>query len=96
MISMQIPKAVCATQLLFLSPVRQLILLLLTCRIGFAAVDSATQLKIIERGVPKEELAFFAPFLMPFGIICPILVLDLVAALLLELVTCHSTSLLKR
>ncbi|OEH77636.1 acetyl-coenzyme a transporter [Cyclospora cayetanensis] len=61
-------------KLLFLSPVRQLMLVILTARVGFAAVDAATQLKIIERGVSKEQLAFFAPLLMPFGIVCPFLV----------------------
>ncbi|KAL8273109.1 hypothetical protein Esti_003030 [Eimeria stiedai] len=61
-------------KLLYLPPVRSLLLILLSCRVGFAAVDAATQLKIIERGVPKEELAFLAPLLVPFAIVCPFLV----------------------
>ncbi|CBZ55594.1 putative acetyl-CoA transporter [Neospora caninum Liverpool] len=61
-------------KLLFLPPVRTLLLLLLTCRIAFACVDAATQLKLIERGVKKEDLALFAPLFLPLGIICPMMV----------------------
>ncbi|KAL8441646.1 hypothetical protein Emed_007531 [Eimeria media] len=72
-------------KLLYLPPVRSLLLILLSCRVGFAAVDAATQLKIIERGVPKEELAFLAPLLVPFAIICPFLNSAAAAASLLLL-----------
>ncbi|KFH06521.1 putative Acetyl-coenzyme A transporter [Toxoplasma gondii MAS] len=61
-------------QLLFLPPVRTLVGLLLTCRVAFACVDAATQLKLIERGVKKEDLALFAPLFLPLGIVCPMMV----------------------
>ncbi|PFH34925.1 putative Acetyl-coenzyme A transporter [Besnoitia besnoiti] len=61
-------------KLLFLPPVRTVMALLLTCRIAFAGVDAATQLKLIERGVKKEDLALFAPLILPLGIICPMVV----------------------
>jgi PAT family acetyl-CoA transporter-like MFS transporter 1 len=43
-----------------LPAVRELAFLLLTCRIAFAAVDSITQLKLVENGLPRDKLAFLS------------------------------------
>ena len=44
---------------------------LLTSKIGFAAADSASSLKLIEAGVPKDKLAMLAIPMMPLQIILP-------------------------
>ncbi|XP_071946163.1 acetyl-coenzyme A transporter 1-like [Antedon mediterranea] len=54
-----------------LVPVKQYILIALTIKIGFAATDSVTGLKLIEAGVPKERLAMLAVPLVPIQIILP-------------------------
>jgi len=41
---------------------------------GFAAADSVTSLKLIEGGVPKENLALMAIPLVPVDMILPVLV----------------------
>jgi len=41
---------------------------------GFAAADHVTSLKLIEGGVPKENLALMAIPLVPVDIILPILI----------------------
>ena len=41
---------------------------------GFAACDSVTGLKLIEGGVPKENLALMAIPLIPIDMILPVLV----------------------
>jgi len=43
-------------------------------QIGFAAADSVTSLKLIEGGVPKENLALLAIPLIPVDIVLPVLV----------------------
>ncbi|XP_046572615.1 acetyl-coenzyme A transporter 1-like [Haliotis rubra] len=43
--------------------------ILLTCKIGFAAADSLTSLKLIEAGLPKERLALFAVPMVPLQIL---------------------------
>eukprot|EP00303_Exanthemachrysis_gayraliae_P004460 CAMPEP_0206004066 /NCGR_PEP_ID=MMETSP1464-20131121/3757_1 /ASSEMBLY_ACC=CAM_ASM_001124 /TAXON_ID=119497 /ORGANISM="Exanthemachrysis gayraliae, Strain RCC1523" /LENGTH=394 /DNA_ID=CAMNT_0053377465 /DNA_START=21 /DNA_END=1202 /DNA_ORIENTATION=- len=57
-----------------LPPVREYALVLLTAKVGFAAVDSATSLKLTEHGMPKEELALLSPFLAAAGIIVPLVI----------------------
>lgn len=57
-----------------LRPVQLMMIVCLTCRIPFAVTDSSTHFKLVEAGVSKEELAFLAPLLVPFGILCPVLV----------------------
>lgn len=54
--------------------IRLIAFILLTAKIGFAACDGVTSLKLIERGVPKEKLAILAIPLVPLQIILPILV----------------------
>lgn len=56
-----------------LSPVRQYALVLLTAKLGSAAADAATSLKLTEYGMPKEELAFLSPLLAGAGILAPLL-----------------------
>ncbi|XP_033103873.1 acetyl-coenzyme A transporter 1-like [Anneissia japonica] len=58
-------------QILKLESVRQYIVICLTIKIGFAAADSVTGLKLIEAGVPKEKLAMMAVPLVPIQIILP-------------------------
>jgi len=52
--------------------VKQWVMIILTCKIAFAAVDGVTQLKILDAGVPKEKLAMLAVPMTPVQIILPI------------------------
>ncbi|XP_071841441.1 acetyl-coenzyme A transporter 1-like isoform X2 [Apostichopus japonicus] len=47
------------------------IVIAMTAKIGFAATDSVTGLKLIEAGVPKEQLALLAVPLVPLQILLP-------------------------
>jgi len=47
------------------------IAMLLTSKIGFAAADAATGLKLVEAGVPKDKLAMLAIPMMPLQIVLP-------------------------
>eukprot|EP00090_Calanus_glacialis_P045154 TRINITY_DN8217_c0_g1_i1.p1 TRINITY_DN8217_c0_g1~~TRINITY_DN8217_c0_g1_i1.p1 ORF type:complete len:519 (-),score=188.91 TRINITY_DN8217_c0_g1_i1:326-1882(-) len=47
------------------------IAMLLTAKVGFAAADAATGLKLVEAGVPKDKLAMLAIPMMPLQIILP-------------------------
>ncbi|KAJ1639185.1 acetyl-coenzyme A transporter 1-domain-containing protein [Pavlovales sp. CCMP2436] len=53
-------------------PVRQYALVLLTAKVGSAAADAATSLKLTEYGMPKEELAFLSPLLIGAGVLAPL------------------------
>jgi len=57
-----------------LPAVRSLCVILFTCKMGFAATDSITGLKIVEYGLPKEDLALMSTFLVPMGILFPMLI----------------------
>jgi len=61
-------------QILKLPSVRSIALVYLTCKVGFAAVDSLTGLKLIEAGVPKERLALLAVPLTPVNILLPLVI----------------------
>jgi len=50
------------------------IIFTLTSRIGLCAVDSITSLKLIEKGIPKENLALMAIPLTPIQIILPLII----------------------
>ena len=50
-----------------LGPVRSMCLVLLTVKAGFAVTDAATNLKLIEYGMPKEEIALMSPLLILTG-----------------------------
>jgi len=47
------------------------IAMLLTSKIGFSAADAVTGLKLIEKGVPKTQLAMLAIPMMPLQIVLP-------------------------
>eukprot|EP00088_Acartia_fossae_P033504 TRINITY_DN3429_c0_g2_i4.p1 TRINITY_DN3429_c0_g2~~TRINITY_DN3429_c0_g2_i4.p1 ORF type:complete len:529 (+),score=65.39 TRINITY_DN3429_c0_g2_i4:57-1643(+) len=47
------------------------IAMLLTSKIGFAATDAVTGLKLVEKGVPKDKLAMLAIPMIPLQIILP-------------------------
>ncbi|CAH1397550.1 unnamed protein product [Nezara viridula] len=61
-------------QILKLPSIQLLSLVLLTSKVGFAACDSVTGLKLTEGGVPKESLALLAVPLLPLQIILPLVV----------------------
>lgn len=48
--------------------------LLLTAKIGFCAADAVTGLKLVEEGVPKEQLALLAVPLVPLQIFLPVII----------------------
>lgn len=50
---------------------KSLIVYYLSSQIGFAATDAVTGLKLIEEGVPKEQLALLAVPLVPLQILLP-------------------------
>ncbi|KAI2795945.1 hypothetical protein BLOT_016298, partial [Blomia tropicalis] len=54
-----------------LPSIRRFILILMTCKIGFAVTDAATGLKLVEAGVHKENLALLAIPLVPLQILLP-------------------------
>ncbi|XP_074654268.1 acetyl-coenzyme A transporter 1-like isoform X1 [Tubulanus polymorphus] len=47
---------------------------LLTAKMGFAAADAVTGLKLIEAGVPKEKLAMLAVPMVPIQILLPVII----------------------
>lgn len=57
-----------------LPAVQMLILFLLTMKMGFAAPDAVTMLKLSDYGVPKDKLALLAIPLMPLQIILPVII----------------------
>ena len=50
------------------------IAMLLTAKVGFAAADSVSSLKLAEAGVPKDKLALLAIPLMPLQLVLPWLI----------------------
>jgi len=60
--------------ILRLSSIRSIAVVYLTCKVGFAAVDALTGLKLIEAGVPKERLAMLAVPLTPINILLPLII----------------------
>lgn len=57
-----------------LPAVKSLLVILITGKVGFAAADAVTGLKLIEEGVPKEKLAMLAIPLIPIQIILPLII----------------------
>eukprot|EP00064_Thunnus_orientalis_P011986 superscaffoldBa00001786_g12019 len=49
--------------------------LLLTAKMGFSAADAVTGLKLVEAGVPKEQLALLAVPMVPLQILLPVVAL---------------------
>lgn len=60
-------------KILWLAPVKKLILILMTVKLCFAA-DSLSYLKLIEAGVPKEKLGLLAVPLAPLQVILPLVI----------------------
>jgi len=58
-------------KIIFLPLMPMTIAFLLTSKIGFSAADSATGLKLIESGVPKDKLALLAVPMIPLQILLP-------------------------
>ncbi|CAH0691819.1 unnamed protein product [Spodoptera exigua] len=56
-----------------LPAVRTLALVLFTAKLGFCASDAVSGLKLVEAGVPREDLALLAVPLVPVQIIMPVL-----------------------
>lgn len=56
-----------------LPAVRTLALVLFTAKLGFCAADAVSGLKLVEAGVPREDLALLAVPLVPVQIIMPLL-----------------------
>lgn len=48
--------------------------LLLTAKIGFSAADAVTGLKLVEAGVPKEQMALLAVPMVPLQILLPLVI----------------------
>ena len=57
--------------ILKLSEMPTTIAMLLTCKVGFAAADAVSGLKLVEAGVPKDKLAMLAIPMMPLQIVLP-------------------------
>ncbi|CAL8125309.1 unnamed protein product [Orchesella dallaii] len=62
------------TRIVSLKKVRKLVFFLITCKIGFAAADSVTGLKLVEYGVPKSKLALLAVPMTPLQIVLPLFI----------------------
>jgi len=60
--------------ILRLSVMPSCIAMLLTSKMGFAAADAVTGLKLVEAGVPKDKLAMLAIPMMPLQIVLPWLI----------------------
>lgn len=61
-------------QILKLRPVQTLVVILLTCKMGFSATDSVMTLKLVEAGIPKERLGLMAVPLIPLQIALPLVI----------------------
>lgn len=61
-------------KILKLRPVQMYALFLLTSRIGLAASESITGLKLVEAGLPREKIALIALPMVPVQILLPLLI----------------------
>jgi PAT family acetyl-CoA transporter-like MFS transporter 1 len=62
-----------------LPAVRLYCIIILTAKVGYAAADALTGLKMIEAGVPKEKLALLGIPMIPLQIILPLVIAKYVA-----------------
>lgn len=62
-----------AAKTLQLQPVRRLSFILLTCKLGFAAADAATNIKAVEYGLQRDKIAMLSPALLAASILFPVL-----------------------
>ncbi|CAG9860451.1 unnamed protein product [Phyllotreta striolata] len=60
--------------ILKLPPIQTLVLILLTCKIGFSSTDSLMALKLVEAGIPKEKLGLMAIPLIPLQVALPLVI----------------------
>ncbi|XP_046391387.1 acetyl-coenzyme A transporter 1 [Ischnura elegans] len=60
--------------IIHLPTIKSTMLILLTSKIGFSACDAVTSLKLMDAGVPKEELAMLAVPLVPLQIVLPLII----------------------
>ncbi|XP_057666812.1 acetyl-coenzyme A transporter 1 [Diorhabda carinulata] len=60
--------------ILKLKSVQTLVVVLLTCKIGFSSTDSMMALKLVEAGVPKERLGLMAIPLIPVQLAMPLVI----------------------
>uniref|UniRef100_A0A023GL28 Putative acetyl-coa transporter n=1 Tax=Amblyomma triste TaxID=251400 RepID=A0A023GL28_AMBTT len=63
-----------ALRIFHLPCVQTLCVFLLTCKVGFAAADSVTGLKLLEAGVHRENLALLAIPMVPVQILLPLII----------------------
>ncbi|XP_033208193.1 acetyl-coenzyme A transporter 1 [Belonocnema kinseyi] len=57
-----------------LPSMKNMMLFLLTAKIGFSACDAVTSLKLVEAGIPKEKFAMIVVPMIPLQIILPIVI----------------------
>ena len=57
-----------------LPPVVGLCAVLLTCKGAFGAADAVTSIRAVEYGMPKEDIALLAPFLLVCSIALPLVI----------------------
>ncbi|KAG8225743.1 hypothetical protein J437_LFUL011999 [Ladona fulva] len=57
-----------------LPTIKTAILILLTCKVGYSAIDAVTSLKLVDAGIPKEELAMLVVPLVPLQIVMPLVI----------------------
>ncbi|XP_001947097.1 acetyl-coenzyme A transporter 1 [Acyrthosiphon pisum] len=57
-----------------LPSVKTLSIILLTAKIGFSAIDVVSSLKIIDKGIPKDDIALIGLLSIPLQIIIPVLI----------------------
>lgn len=60
--------------ILKLKPIQMFVFILLTGKIGFSATDSVMTLKLVEAGIPKEQLGLMAVPLIPLQIALPFVI----------------------
>ncbi|XP_066248517.1 acetyl-coenzyme A transporter 1 [Euwallacea similis] len=63
----------CLKDILTLPAVQSLVIILLTCKIGFSTTDSVMTLKLVEAGIPKEKLGLIAIPLIPVQLVLPLI-----------------------
>ncbi|KAJ8986188.1 hypothetical protein NQ317_005662 [Molorchus minor] len=61
-------------EILSLRSVQTIVLILLTCKIGFSSTDSVMTLKLVEAGIPKERLGLIAVPLIPVQLAMPLVI----------------------
>ncbi|XP_030751812.1 acetyl-coenzyme A transporter 1 [Sitophilus oryzae] len=60
--------------ILTLPAIKTLVLILISCKIGFSSTDNVMTLKLVEAGIPKEKLGLMAIPLIPVQLILPIVI----------------------